>query len=111
MLRDAGMDGRFSEARAREIKERRELEADLEAVKEMDAAWGIGGRASRSKAKVAVKDASDEGSGASEGGGNDGSEEDDEDFGVSSKARGRSGAQADLAFLDDDDESGSDDSG
>ncbi|CRK33031.1 hypothetical protein HYQ45_007824 [Verticillium longisporum] len=110
MLRDAGMDGRFSEARAREIKERRELEADLEAVKEMDAAWGIGGRASRSKAKVAVKEASDEGSGAGEEGGNDGSEEEVEDFGVSSKARGRSGAQADLAFLDDDDESGSDDS-
>ncbi|KAL9943163.1 hypothetical protein D7B24_000888 [Verticillium nonalfalfae] len=110
MLRHAGMDGRFSEARAREIKERRELEADLEAVKEMDAAWGVGGRASRSKAKVAMKDASDEGSGAGEEGGNDGSEEDDEDFGVSSKARGRSGAQADLAFLDDDDESGSDDS-
>ncbi len=40
MLRDVGMDGRFSEARAREIKEQRELLADLEAVTEMNRAWG-----------------------------------------------------------------------
>ncbi|GKT43417.1 uncharacterized protein ColSpa_03598 [Colletotrichum spaethianum] len=51
MLRDIGMDGRFSEAKAKEIKERRELEADLEAVQEMNANWGAGGRSSRSKAR------------------------------------------------------------
>ena len=48
MLADVGMEGRFSEARAREIRESRELIADLEAVKEGDAKWGMG-RESRSK--------------------------------------------------------------
>ena len=40
MLNDAGMEGRFSVEKAREIKERRELEQDLEAVKEGDKRWG-----------------------------------------------------------------------
>ncbi|RKF61863.1 putative transcriptional regulator [Erysiphe neolycopersici] len=40
-LKDIGMQGRFSEARAREIKESRELMADLEAVKEGDMKWGL----------------------------------------------------------------------
>ncbi|POS87956.1 hypothetical protein EPUL_002499 [Erysiphe pulchra] len=40
-LKDVGMQGRFSEARAREIKESRELMADLEAVKEGDMKWGL----------------------------------------------------------------------
>ncbi|KAL9088063.1 MAG: hypothetical protein Q9165_006404 [Trypethelium subeluteriae] len=40
MLKDAGMDGRFSVEKARAIKERRELEQDLEAVKEGDKRWG-----------------------------------------------------------------------
>lgn len=40
-LKDIGMQGRFSETRAREIKESRELKADLEAVKEGDMKWGL----------------------------------------------------------------------
>jgi hypothetical protein len=40
MLKDAGMEGRFSEAKAREIKERRELEADMEATKEYERKFG-----------------------------------------------------------------------
>ncbi|KAF6828574.1 transcriptional regulator [Colletotrichum plurivorum] len=101
MLADVGMDGRFSEAKAREIKERRELQADLEAVQEMDANWGASGRSSRSKArgqppaKPAREDIADE---------DDGGDDDDEDEEavVSSRARGK--ARADLAFLGDDDE-------
>ncbi|KAK6087066.1 transcriptional regulator [Seiridium cupressi] len=57
MLTDAGMTGRFSEARAKEIKEQRELLADLGAVQEMNELWGSegrGGRASRTKAKAAA---------------------------------------------------------
>jgi hypothetical protein len=48
MLKDVGMEGRFSEAKAKEIREARELIADLEAVKEGDAKWGMG-RESRNK--------------------------------------------------------------
>ncbi|KAI4720036.1 hypothetical protein E4T48_03676 [Aureobasidium sp. EXF-10727] len=40
MLKDAGMDGRYSEQKAKTIKERRELEADLEAVQEGAKQWG-----------------------------------------------------------------------
>jgi len=40
MLRDAGMDGRYSVEKARQIKEARELAADLEAVKDFDERWG-----------------------------------------------------------------------
>ena len=40
MLRDVGMEGRFSEQRAREIKEKRELEGDLEVLKETAKKWG-----------------------------------------------------------------------
>lgn len=40
MLQDAGMEGRFSVEKARQIKERRELAADLEAVTEGNKAWG-----------------------------------------------------------------------
>lgn len=42
MLKDAGMDGRFSIEKANQIKERRELAADLEAVQEGEKAWGKG---------------------------------------------------------------------
>lgn len=59
MLKDAGMDGRFSEDKARMIKERRELAADLEAVNEGNKNWGVsdeednddGGRPKRRLAK------------------------------------------------------------
>lgn len=40
MLKDAGMDGRFSAEKAAAIKERRELAADLEAVQEGAKKWG-----------------------------------------------------------------------
>lgn len=40
MLKDVGMTGRFSEQKAKAIKERRELEADLEAVQEGAKQWG-----------------------------------------------------------------------
>ena len=40
MLADAGMTGRYSEAKAEQIKEERELKADLEAVQEGDKMWG-----------------------------------------------------------------------
>ncbi|CAK7214008.1 hypothetical protein SCUCBS95973_001994 [Sporothrix curviconia] len=78
MLRDIGMDGRFSESRAREIKERRELEADLEAVQEMDRNWGThgsSGRPSRSRQRKSLREESssdeegEEGVGNGEGGG------------------------------------------
>lgn len=42
MLKDAGMDGRFSVEKASHIKEQRELAADLEAVKEGARKWGHG---------------------------------------------------------------------
>ncbi|WYZ34090.1 hypothetical protein EsH8_I_000366 [Colletotrichum jinshuiense] len=103
MLKDIGMDGRFSEAKAKEIKERRELEADLEAVKEMNANWGAGGRSSRSKAraqsppsKKIVKDAA-----AEDDRGEEDEDDDEEEAVISSRARGK--ARADLAFLGDDD--------
>lgn len=43
MLEDAGMKGRYSVDKARQIREVRELEADLEAVKEGASRWGTGG--------------------------------------------------------------------
>ncbi|KAH7369714.1 hypothetical protein BKA65DRAFT_3907 [Rhexocercosporidium sp. MPI-PUGE-AT-0058] len=62
VLKDIGMTGRYSDARAREIKEMRELQADLEAVKEGEKAWGLeSGRRSRGAAvKRSMKVASDE---------------------------------------------------
>ncbi|CAG8954893.1 hypothetical protein HYFRA_00008581 [Hymenoscyphus fraxineus] len=51
MLKDAGMVGRFSDARAKEIKEMRELQADLEDVQKGEQSWGMtSGRRSRSTA-------------------------------------------------------------
>ncbi|KAJ4291296.1 hypothetical protein N0V88_006299 [Collariella sp. IMI 366227] len=41
-LTELGMTGRFSEARAREIKEMRELQADLQDVVQGEKNWGIG---------------------------------------------------------------------
>ena len=40
MLKDVGMDGRYSAEKASAIKERRELAADLEAVQEGNKQWG-----------------------------------------------------------------------
>ncbi|KAL7619670.1 hypothetical protein AAE478_010211 [Parahypoxylon ruwenzoriense] len=102
MLRDIGVDGRFSEAKAKEIKERRELMADLEAVTEMNRNWGSEGgrgRASRSKAvKKSLKEESDDGD-VKEYEDNGDNEED-------AKANSRvSKRMADLAFLGSDSES------
>lgn len=119
MLADIGMEGRFSEAKAREIKETRELLADAEAAQEMNRLWGMdaGGRKSRHKsrgAKLAESDGSDAENGndhheaGDDDGGEDeehngtGKEDDDED--VSFAARRRR-AHADLAFLGDDSDS------
>lgn len=115
MLADVGMHGRFSEARAREIKESRELLAEVEAAREMNALWGTGdgGRASRSKAKGAsagparLEGSDTEGDGEQDGRVSDDDEtqqQDDDDEDTTFAARRRR-AQADLAFLGDDSES------
>ncbi|KAK4073925.1 hypothetical protein Trihar35433_3399 [Trichoderma harzianum] len=98
MLADIGMDGRFSESKAREIKEMRELQADVEAAQEMDRLWGTssGGRASRSKAKTTAPEAKVESAEET------GDEEDDE---PTSFAARRRRAHADLAFLGDESDS------
>ncbi|KAG8669630.1 hypothetical protein FPOAC2_08969 [Fusarium poae] len=97
MLADVGMDGRFSESKAREIKERRELLAEVESAREMSSLWGVEGRgrASRSKNKKIIE------SDASDAENND-DDDDDED---NSYAARRKRVRADLAFLGDDDES------
>ncbi|KAF5668189.1 transcription factor [Fusarium heterosporum] len=103
MLTDVGMDGRFSEAKAREIKERRELLAEVESAQEMSALWGVAGRgrASRSKsknAKIVESDGSDVEN-------KDGDGNDDEDDEEETYAARRKRARADLAFLGDDSDS------
>lgn len=62
MLKDVGMEGRFSEARAKEIREARELVADLEAVKEGDLKWGMGreSRNVKGKRKKVIESDSDD---------------------------------------------------
>ncbi|KAG5930272.1 hypothetical protein E4U42_002484 [Claviceps africana] len=118
MLADIGMDGRFSEAKAREIKETREILADVDAAQEMNALWGMGSgrRAGRGKHKSAELDDSEDGCvqmRAVKNGGKDDDEDrddgrddddDDEEQATSFAARRRR-AQADLAFLGDESES------
>ncbi|PON30403.1 hypothetical protein TGAM01_v200842 [Trichoderma gamsii] len=101
MLSDIGMDGRFSEAKAREIKEMRELQADVEAAQEMDRLWGTssGGRASRSKSSATKQETK-----ADSGEENEDEGDDDEEEPTSFAARRRK-AHADLAFLGDDSDS------
>ncbi|KAI8631862.1 hypothetical protein F5Y19DRAFT_422349 [Xylariaceae sp. FL1651] len=109
MLRDIGMDGRFSEAKAKEIKERRELMGELEAVNEMNELWGRegregrGGRASRSKAvRKSLKEESDD----SEDEDEVKAKEEGEDKGPEAKTNPRvSKRMADLAFLGSESES------
>lgn len=93
MLREAGMDGRFSEAKAREIKEARELKAELEAVVEGEQHWGLGkgGRSKKSSSKSKGKEVESE------------SEEEDEEEDVPPPRVPR--AALDLAFLGDESES------
>ncbi|PHH79328.1 hypothetical protein CDD80_5091 [Ophiocordyceps camponoti-rufipedis] len=98
MLAEIGMDGRFSEAKAREIKETRELMAEAEAAQQMNQLWGSNsnGRASRSKSKTTKAEESE----MAEGGSEDGEEAESNSF-----AARRRRAQADLAFLGDDSDS------
>ncbi|RCI12955.1 hypothetical protein L249_0033 [Ophiocordyceps polyrhachis-furcata BCC 54312] len=100
MLAEIGMDGRFSEAKAREIKETRELMAEAEAAQQMNQLWGLSstGRASRSKSKSTKVEESEVVAA-------DGESEDDDDGGGNSFAARRRRAQADLAFLGDDSDS------
>jgi hypothetical protein len=49
MLKDAGMTGRFSKEKAEQIKERRELEADLEEVNQFATKYGNTEHGSRPK--------------------------------------------------------------
>ena len=65
MLKEAGMDGKYSIQKARQIKEARELAADLEAVTDFDRHWGKNedeeqGKRPRGAAKLLV-DFSDDG--------------------------------------------------
>ncbi|KAF7916745.1 hypothetical protein BELL_1274g00020 [Botrytis elliptica] len=109
MLTEIGMTGRFSEGRAREIKEMRELQADLEAVKEGEKAWGMGRSSRRSgsgvkedKKKSEISDDDDDDdddkskSGSTKNDDNESEDDDDdEDMEVSVRARRKN----DLAFL------------
>ncbi|KAJ8122996.1 hypothetical protein ONZ43_g948 [Nemania bipapillata] len=109
MLRDVGMDGRFSEAKAREIKERRELMGELEAVNEMNELWGLEGRNGRpSRNKVVRKSMKEESD--SDGGNNKDDKQklkaSDDEEAVKDKTSSRvSKRMADLAFLGSDSES------
>ncbi|KAF2711497.1 hypothetical protein K504DRAFT_465246 [Pleomassaria siparia CBS 279.74] len=60
MLKEAGMDGKYSNEKAAAIKEQREFAKDLEAIQEGNAAWGgtggeEGGRPRRRLARVIQK--------------------------------------------------------
>lgn len=114
MLREIGMDGRFSEAKAREIKERRELAAELEAVNEMNDLWGVGGRRAQRGAapkKNLKEDTDNEEAGEEDGRSGDvkkkeadGDEDENEDSDAvpkGSNARRRK-VRPELAFLGDD---------
>lgn len=54
MLKDAGMDGRFSDSKAREIKERRELEKDIEEANDFAAKFGA--KEDKGRRKIDHKD-------------------------------------------------------
>ncbi|KAB5575362.1 hypothetical protein GE09DRAFT_591977 [Coniochaeta sp. 2T2.1] len=117
MLKEVGMDGRFSESKAREIKERRELLADLEAVNEMNENldWGSGGgRTSRSRAArpkslaVDVSDDDEDTDGNGDAGktkDTDSGDENEDDEPHNPRARAIAKRRADFAFLGDDEES------
>ncbi|KAI1385559.1 uncharacterized protein F4822DRAFT_413432 [Hypoxylon trugodes] len=106
MLRDIGIESRFSEAKAKEIKEKRELMADLEAVTEMNRNWGTGagrGRASRSQStKKPSKEIEDEEDDVMDDVDDNGDEEEEEEVKANPRVSKR---MADLAFLGSDSES------
>ncbi|KAL2167543.1 hypothetical protein VTG60DRAFT_1129 [Thermothelomyces hinnuleus] len=121
MLADVGMTGRFSEARAREIREMRELQADLQDVIQGEKSWGVGGGGRGTRRRAAAQaagrgmrvnesegsggDESEEG-GGSEGKGGSGEGSDDEDERRPAvRKKGPAKRRADLAFLDGESES------
>ena len=110
MLRDVGMTGRFSEQRAKEIKELRELQADLEAVKEGDSKWGLeGGRRARGGQRKSLKEDSVDESDDEGGEGSDTDGKKTKSHSASEKSQSKAArAKQELAFLGDDDESDSD---
>lgn len=123
MLGDVGMDGRFSEAKAREIKERRELLQEVEAVQEWGNRWGVNetGRTSRAKQRKDARpvkyaeDSDDEdgedGSAKGGKGRNAGDDNDDGNDGEPNASKNLARmrrARASLAFVDEDEESSDD---
>ncbi|KAK0624934.1 hypothetical protein B0T17DRAFT_617087 [Bombardia bombarda] len=117
LLTEVGMVGRFSESRAKEIKERRELLADLDAVKEGEKTWGLNsGRPSRRRAApTKIKDISSEDGGGEGGEGGDGGgkkegdnaadEDGSDDEDAQPRVRGAAKLRADFAFLGDESDS------
>jgi hypothetical protein len=121
MLADVGMTGRFSEAKAREIKEMRELQADLEDVMQGEKSWGVGGGGKGARRRAAAAAATARGRGlkkeGSEGEDDDedeeeegkngdvGSEESDEGGKTAVRGKGPGRRRPDLAFLEDESES------
>ncbi|KAI9052394.1 hypothetical protein LZ554_003742 [Drepanopeziza brunnea f. sp. 'monogermtubi'] len=106
-LKEIGMDGRFSEARAREIKEKRELMADVEAVTEMGNKWGKdSGRRSRGAArKKSLREASVDDDAETRGKSNSMQKDDDDDDSDDQPAARKPRARAELAFLSDEEDS------
>ncbi|KAK3689407.1 hypothetical protein B0T22DRAFT_171580 [Podospora appendiculata] len=117
MLTELGMVGRFSESKAKEIKEKRELLADLDAVKEGEKSWGLGAtRPSRRRVVKPLKELSDDedddedqvaegATKAKTNAGRDDGDSNDEDTHVKVRGSGAIRARQGLAFLDDESES------
>ncbi|KAK4152724.1 hypothetical protein C8A00DRAFT_16004 [Chaetomidium leptoderma] len=118
MLVEVGMTGRFSEGKAKEIKEMRELQADLQDVMQGEKSWGVGGRGRRATRRAVApattgkgrgkQEVDSEGSGEEEEAeaGGEQSEESDEEAGKHAvRGKGPARRRADLAFLGDESES------
>ncbi|KAK0729621.1 hypothetical protein B0H67DRAFT_474084 [Lasiosphaeris hirsuta] len=109
MLTEIGMTGRFSESRAKEIKEQRELLADLDAVKEGEKNWGLSrDRSARRRGGKSFRESTDEEEGGIKGGekaGEDDVGDDSDEDDAQPGARARAHARADLAFLGDESDS------
>ncbi|PBP26005.1 transcriptional regulator [Diplocarpon rosae] len=115
ILKQIGMVGKFSEQRAKEIREQRELLADVEEVTAIDGKWGLNsGRRSRGAApKTNLKETREDNA---ESGGEGGKDRDNsknksvgqDGDGIESDeqpAARRPRARAELAFLDDEEDS------
>ncbi|KAK4182897.1 hypothetical protein QBC35DRAFT_395048 [Podospora australis] len=116
-LAEIGMTGRFSEARAKEIKEQRELMADVDAVQQYDQTFGLNASGRRARRAGAAKtnlresfgsddDDDDEDGGAKTTKSGDDEDSDEDDDGPQrARIRGPAKRRADLAFLGDESES------